>query len=86
LIQRVRNCRFANCVAGVRRRFRWPAVKRHLKKNWVRYLVLIAATAGAYYSYQNKKYLEKVVNEQYNKLADLIQQQKGSTFSKYFSG
>lgn len=57
-----------------------------MKKNWVRYLVLVATAAGAYYSYQNKKYLEKVVNEQYNKLAELIQQQKGSTFSKYFSG
>jgi len=45
----------------------------------------LIAVAG-YYSYHNKKAVEKALQEQYNKLSDLIQQQKGSTFSKYFSG
>jgi hypothetical protein len=65
---------------------RWHNVKRSLKKNWRRLAILTIVGLGAYYSYQNKKAIEKMFNEQYAKLSALVEQHKGSTFSKYFNG
>ncbi|KAI6204295.1 hypothetical protein M3Y94_00657000 [Aphelenchoides besseyi] len=61
-------------------------VKRHLKRNWRKYVVIGGLTAAAYYSYHNQRAVQRAIQEQYNKLAALLEQQKESTFSKYFNG
>ncbi|KAI6180329.1 hypothetical protein M3Y98_00708300 [Aphelenchoides besseyi] len=61
-------------------------VKRHLKRHWRKYLVVGGLTAAAYYSYHNQRAVQRAIQEQYNKLAALLEQQKETTFSKYFNG
>jgi len=82
----VRNSRAGYFVRSIPRRARFNNIKRHFKKNWRRYAVAALAGFTIYYSYHNKKVIEKALNEQYARLSALVQQQKGSTFSKYFSG
>ncbi|KAI6175206.1 hypothetical protein M3Y99_01983700 [Aphelenchoides fujianensis] len=60
---------------------------RHLKRNWRKYALLGAIGAATYYSYHNHRAVQRAITEQYNKIAQLVEQQKEkNAFSKYFSG
>lgn len=64
-----------NAVRNAQRRLRWTNVKRHFKKNWRRYAIVALIGATAYYSYHNKKHLEKLYNEQSKRLSEHINHQ-----------
>ncbi|CAD5206020.1 unnamed protein product [Bursaphelenchus okinawaensis] len=73
---RVKNSKVGRYVRGIPRRCTVANAKRAIQKHWRKALIAGLLVGVAYYSYYNKKQIQKHLQEQYEKLADLVAKQK----------
>ncbi|CAD5208741.1 unnamed protein product [Bursaphelenchus xylophilus] len=84
--QRVKNSQVGRYVRNLPRRFSVANTKRAVKKHWRKGVAVVVAAGIAFYSYHNYRQIEKLANEQYQRLADLVAKQKRpSIFGNLFA-